>query len=77
MHRFGLNFNETIATELAGFFFPTSDLEIVRKREEDWAKFGDGRQDPDFDPEPPEKSDHQHTALSLRTHPCLLSVRRW
>ena len=63
MHRFGLNFNETIAMELAGFFFPTSDLEIVRKREEDWAKFGDGRQDPDYESDLHDKSESSIAAL--------------
>ena len=56
VHRSGLNFNEAIAAELAGFFFPGTDDEIVRKREEDWARFGDNRRDIiDPESEPAEK----------------------
>eukprot|EP00210_Caulerpa_lentillifera_P001979 g1897.t1 len=55
VHRFGLNFNEAIAMEIAAFFFPSDEDEIVRKHEEKWAKFADNRQETETEIESPEK----------------------
>lgn len=55
IHRFGLNFNETIAMEVAAFFFPSDEDEIMRKHEEKWAKFADNRQETETEIDSPDK----------------------
>lgn len=66
MHRFGLNVTEAIAAEIAGFFFPNSDEEIVRKREEVWAKFAEGHHD-DLESESSDKGALHSNSLPLNT----------
>lgn len=41
--------------EIAGFFFPASDDDNVRKREKEWADFGFARHETEVDSEQVEK----------------------